>query len=684
MSRSGQTWGCHGTFRNPEGPRPDERFLATGIRRVGVLGAGTMGHGIAEAAALAGFEVTIYDVQQRFLDGGMEKIRWSVSKLREKGALTQSRSEEVLRNIRTTLDMHDLADADLVIEAVPEELPLKAAVFRELERHNLRAIMASNTSTIPITEISRATSRPAKFVGMHFFNPPVLMPLVEVVRGDMTDQGTVDDAVAFAGALGKRVVLCNRDVPGFVVNRVLGPLLNEAAWCVARGQVTVEQADSAAVFKVGLPMGLFELADYTGIDIVYRAGEAVRGREPSAIPVAPLFKEKFEQGKFGAKSGEGFYTYRSPGSRPSRSREAGQGVDPLLFFSVAVNAAAWLLRNEVCSREDLDLSVKLGLGFPDGLLRMADRWGIDRIVEVLKEKERLYGSQYAPDPLLVQMVREGAAGASAGRGFYEYATAERKFEEVSLRKVGSVAWISLNRPHRLNTVTPRMTDELEAATRDVASDRTTRVVVITGEGDRAFSAGADLTSFGFVSQAKAFDASRRMYEVFTLFETMPKPVVAAINGFAFGGGCELALACDFRLASETSQIGLTETSLGIVPGAGGTQRLPRLVGLARAREMIYFGSKLTAKEALSAGLVDRVFPKAEFRAGVEEFANRLAKRAPLSLRVAKEALNLATRSPPDREQYLEAEGFAALLSTQDASEGIASFLSKTEPEFKGE
>ena len=209
-------------------------------------------------------------------------------------------------------------------------------------------------------------------------------------------------------------------------------------------------------------------------------------------------------------------------------------------------------------------------------------------------------------------------------------------------------------------------------------------MILAGEGEKAFSAGADLTSFGFSSPVKAFDASRRMYEVFTLFETMPKPVIAAINGFAFGGGCELALACDFRLASESSQIGLTETSLGIIPGAGGTQRLLKLVGLAKAREMIYLGSRLSAGEALKAGLVDRVFANADFRSGVEEFANRLAKRAPLSLRFSKQALNVATQSPPNQGQYFEAGAFAMLLSTQDASEGITSFLSKKEPDFKGE
>jgi enoyl-CoA hydratase / 3-hydroxyacyl-CoA dehydrogenase len=642
-----------------------------------------MGHGIAEVAALAGFDVTLYDVQQPLLDAGMEKIRWSISKLAEKGAITKEKSAEALGRIRPTLDLKTLAGADLVIEAVPEELTTKKALFSKLDKVNEKGIFASNTSTIPITEIAASTRKPERFVGLHFFNPPVMMPLVEVTKGSRTSQQTLDAAVAFARQLGKQVVICNKDVPGFIVNRILGPLLNEAAWMVTRDEATVAEIDSAAVYKVGLPMGLFELADYTGIDVIYKAAEAVNSREPNSILGSPLFKEKFEQGKLGKKTGEGFYVYAGS-SRPTISKEAGERVDPLSFFSVAVNAAAWLLRNQVCSKEDLDLSVKLGLGFPEGILQMADRWGIDRVVLFLKGKEDMYGRDYAPDTLLEEMVKKGELGASSGRGFYEHSSSEKKLEEVILKKTPPIAWVVLNRPQRLNTITPKMTEELEAVAREVAADESVRVLVLIGEGGKAFSAGADVTSFGFGAPSKAFDASRRMFEVFSTFERLPKPVIAAINGYAFGGGCELALACDFRLASKSSQIGLTETNLGIIPGAGGTQRLIKLVGMAKAREMIYFGTRLPADDALRAGLVDRVYANEEFQQRVDEFARSLAKRAPLSLKFAKQALNLATQVPTDLGQYFEASSFALLLSTQDANEGITSFLSKKEPEFKGE
>jgi len=208
-----------------------------------------MGHGIAEVAALAGFDVTLYDVQQQFLDAGMEKIRWSVSKLAEKGAITKEKGAEALDRVRPTLDLKMLAGADLVIEAVPEELSTKKALFSKLDKVNEKGILASNTSTIPITEIAASTRRPERFVGLHFFNPPVMMPLVEVIKGTGTSQETADAAVAFARHLGKQVVICNKDVPGFIVNRILGPLLNEAAWMVTRDEATVAEIDSAAVYK---------------------------------------------------------------------------------------------------------------------------------------------------------------------------------------------------------------------------------------------------------------------------------------------------------------------------------------------------------------------------------------------------------------------------------------------------
>ncbi len=660
---------------------------AEDVKVVAVLGAGVMGHGIAEVAALAGCSVNVYDVKEEFVRAGLEKIRWSLSKFADKKTITSEKADESFARIRGTVSLEEaVRTADLVIEAAPEEISLKRELFSKVDKlAPPEALFASNTSTLPISEIASAVNRKSAFIGMHFFNPPPLMPLLEVIKGDKSSDESLSAATALGRRFGKEVVVCSKDVPGFIVNRILGPLLNEAAWAVARGQATLEEVDSMAVYKVGLPMGLFELADYSGIDTIYKAGLAVASRDPSNVLVAPAFKEKFDEKKLGRKSGEGFYRYSGQSwERPPISKDSGQKLDPLLVFAPAVNAAAWLLRNEVCTAQDLDKSVKLGLGFPEGILQMADRWGIDRVVDALRAKEDASGEFYKPDPMLAEMAGKGVLGTKTGKGFYDYSTSEVKMEEIEVKRAPPLAWILLNRPHRLNTITQKLVEELVSALRSLEADGSVRVIIIRGEGEKAFSAGADLTSFDVSSPSKVFDFARGWFEAFSVVERLNKPVIAAINGIAFGGGCELALACDFRLASEDAQIGLTETRVGLIPGAGGTQRLARIVGLPKAKEMVLFAQRLSADEALRSGLVNRVFKKPDFESGVTDFASKLAKQPPLSLKFAKQALNISTQVPTDLGQLFEAAGFGLLLSTQDANEGISAMLEKREPEFKGE
>jgi len=260
----------------------------------------------------------------------------------------------------------------------------------------------------------------------------------------------------------------------------------------------------------------------------------------------------------------------------------------------------------------------------------------------------------------------------------------KKYDSIIVKKDGAIAWLTLNRPHRLNTLTVEMMDEMHAALNDFEADRTTRCIVITGAGDKAFSAGADVTAFTGVTPSKAAEVAAKGHALFTRFERIGKPVIASINGYALGGGLEMALACDFRIASENVEFGQPETNLGLIPGWGGTQRLVRIVGLAKAKEMIMLAERVSAEEAVKIGLITKVVPRTKLKEETTALANKLAEGPPVALRLAKETLNLGTQAPLDVGLKLEANAFGVVLSTKDVMEGISAFMSKRKPEFKGE
>ncbi|MEM1945388.1 MAG: 3-hydroxyacyl-CoA dehydrogenase/enoyl-CoA hydratase family protein [Candidatus Caldarchaeum sp.] len=657
--------------------------------KVVVVGAGVMGHGIAEVAALAGFDVVMVDVAEELLAKGLEKIRWSLDKFVEKKRITAEEAKAALNRIKTTLNLEEAAlDADLVIEAVPEKISLKKEIFSKLSKTApSRAILATNTSTLPITEIASATDCPDRVVGMHFFNPPPLMPLLEVIKGEKTREQTVEKAVEIGKKMGKTVVVCRKDVPGFIVNRILTPLLNLSCWMVAREGIKPVEIDSAVKYRAGFPMGLFELCDYSGIDVIHLASQSIKEREPNAPEPCPLFKELYEKGHYGQKSGKGFYEYRGGVyERPEIPREAGEKVDLVTIIAPAVNAAAWIVRNDVASVEDVETAVKLGLGWPKGVLEMADELGLDNIADALRKTAEKYGVFYEPDPLITQLVSEGKLGKKTGEGFHKYAASEKTaYSEILFERSPPITWITLNRPHRLNTITPKMIEELTDALLKAWHDNETRVVVLKGAGGRAFSAGADITAFTEIkTKADAERFLRDFQEVTNIIEAMPKPVVAGIDGYALGGGCELIQACDFRIASTRSELGQPEVNLGLIPGAGGTQRLPRLVGIAKALEIEMLGDRIKAEEAWRIGLVNKVVPPERFEEELRSFAERLASQAPLALKAIKQAVLLAREAPLSRGLAVERSFFADLLFTKDFMEGISAFFAKRKPEFKGE
>ncbi|WP_338603268.1 3-hydroxyacyl-CoA dehydrogenase/enoyl-CoA hydratase family protein [Sulfolobus tengchongensis] len=658
------------------------------IKKILVVGAGTMGHGIAEVAAIAGYKVYLSDVSQDILNNALDRIKWSLTKLQERGQVKES-IDAIMSRITTVVGLDKtVSDADFSIEASPERMDIKRQVFSKLdELLPPHAILATNTSSLPITKIAEATKRPDKVVGMHFFNPPALMQLVEVMKGEKTSDETAKVTYELAKKFGKQPIMINKDIPGYIVNRILGQINIAACVIVEKKVADYREVDAVARYKLGFPMGVFELMDYTGIDVGYYVSKS---REELGIrddvPICSLIEEKFKKNELGVKTGKGFYTYPAPGKyvKPELPKELADKLNPVLLLAGAVNEASRLLREGVASRDDIDLGVRLGLGFPKGIFQYADELGVDNVVKALDELKALSGYKiFTADPLLTQMVSENKLGIKTGTGFYQYGKVEeKKLNTIILRIEPPLAWIILNRPERLNALNPELVSELDKTLDELEPRNDVRVVIITGSG-RAFSAGADITSFISLRPIDVIRL-RTLRNVVNKIALYTKPVIAAINGFALGGGLEIAMACDIRIASEVAQLGQPEINIGIIPGAGGTQRLPKLVGKGKAKLMIYTGDMVSAEDAYKMGLVDLVVPANRFEEEVRRVALKIAEKSPISLLAAKLAIELGYESNIWTGQTLESTLFGLLFTTKDVEEGVRAFIEKRKPQFKGE
>jgi len=283
------------------------------IKKVAVLGAGLMGHGIAQVSAQIGkYEVNLRDIKQEFVGSGIEMIKGSLQKFVSKGTLSEKEKQETLNRIHPMIDLKKaVADADLIIEAIPENVDLKKSVWAEVDKYAKKgAVFASNTSSISITETASATQRPEKFCGMHFFNPPQLMNLVEIVRGAKTSDETVKVVAEAAKKMGKETVICKKDAPGFIVNRVLVPALNEAIFLVHEGIADPEDIDKAIKLGLNWPMGPLTLLDYVGLDTTLAISEVfMREFEDSKYRACPLLRQMVRAGLLGRKTRKGFYDW---------------------------------------------------------------------------------------------------------------------------------------------------------------------------------------------------------------------------------------------------------------------------------------------------------------------------------------------------------------------------------------
>jgi len=664
------------------------------VSKAAVVGGGTMGGEIAQAIAAADIPVVVKDVDQKFVDAALEKARavteGQLARLVKKEKLSQEQADarlaEVMGLVTGTTTYEEFGDVDFVVEAVPERMEIKQAVFRELDAATPgHAILASNTSSLSIAEMGEHCAlRPDKVVGFHFFYPASVMPLVEVIAGEDTSEETVTVAYNFAQAIKKQPIVCG-EVPGFVVNRILMATIGEIWHAQEEQGLSLKAIDEAIAGAQLAPMGPFFLTDLLGLDTVLHVAEHLADSYGEAFYVHEGLRQLVADGKLGAKSGgEGFFKDGEQNVPGEGEPDAEEMV--AMFTCRALIEACLLVEEGVCSVRDIDVGMMAGAGLDPrrGLLPpfwKADVEGLDAVLERMENLQERYGDRFAPPVLLRRLVAQGRHGMKSGQGFYPYPQPDEgeQAETVKLETRGevAVAWLA-NAP--MNAVSPDVIRDLKTVWEKVKATDGIGAMVIASSVPVVFSAGADIKAFTQMDESGGEELIHTAHALLRDFGQARVATIAAVNALAFGGGCELAMACDVRIAAEAAVFGQPEVKLGIIPGFGGTQRLPRLVGPNKALEMNLAGDAILAGDALDSGLANRVVPDHELFETALMWGRKLAGQAP----VAVEQIKLVSHAG-DLDEGIEAEkrGFATAFGSEDAKEGIAAFLGKRTPRWSG-
>jgi len=624
------------------------------INKILIIGAGTMGAGIAQCAAQNGYQVTMMDMKDEYVQSGMEKINKTLQKGIEKGKVTEEKAEKVRSLIKTTTDYTEAAkDADLVVEVVFEEIKIKEEIFKNLDTLcKPEAILTSNTSSLSISDLAAFTNRPDKFAGLHFFNPAAINKLIEVVAGKQTSKEVMDTLLDLSIRLGK-IPLNVKDAPGFAVNRYFVPFLNEACKIYEEGIANIATIDQASMdgFKIG--MGPFKLMNFTGIPIAFHAETSLYNALGDAYKPAEGLRKQFESGEQWQLEGE------------IQTDKLDEVKKRMLGSTWGI--ASELVNDGVASPEDVDRGAMVGLRWAAGPFAMMNQIGTKETLQILEnysqttngvwkvpENIRTLGEQNTPWPIrFVKMIKENWIG-----------------------------YIYMNRPEAMNALNSKVLKDLEAAIDELARDEEIRALILTGSGN-SFVAGADIKEMMAQSLDQSREYTRYGQEVFSKIQQLDKPVIAAVNGFALGGGCELALACDIIIASEKAKFGLPEVGLGIHPGFGGTQRLPRLIGKARAKELIFTGNHYSAQDAYNMGLVNKVVNAGDLLSEAKNMAKTIAYKGPVAIKLAKNAINRGMETTLDDGLNIELDNIAKAFQTEDKVEGMDAFVKRRKPDFKG-
>ena len=512
------------------------------IKKIGVVGAGNMGSGIVQKIAQEGIPVVMVDLKDEFVQRGLGTIRRLLQEGVERKIFKPEQVDQILSRITGTTDFKAVADADIVIEAVFEDKQVKTDLFKKLDQIcSPQTILATNTSSFYVRDFADKTSRPDRFVGLHYFYHPAKNRLLEVIPHSGTSPETVEKSLLAAKLHGKTSILV-KDAPGFAVNRFFVPFLNEAARMLEEGLADIPTIEAAAkqAFKIG--MGPFELMNVTGIPIAVHAATTLGNELGPFYAPAPILKAQMEK--------------KANWILEGKVDEAKLSALVDRFQGVCLGVAAALVDEGVASIEDTDRGAKIGLRWILGPFEIMNKIGIGKTYEVVQAIGRTYPDFKMPAILEKQH--------RLGKPF--------EFNFVDLEVKNGIAYVTLNRPEAMNALNETVVAQLERRFAEAEADAGVKAIVFQGAG-KAFVAGADIRYFvekikaGRIPDIVAF--TRKGHELLLRIEESRKLTIALLDGLSLGGGSELALACQAIVATPAGSMAFPETGIGILPGARG-------------------------------------------------------------------------------------------------------------------
>lgn len=672
-----------------------------------------MGSGIAQKSAQELYDVQMVDREAQWVERGQKIIADFLAEAIERRIFRPAEVDAIKSRVRSVVGTENVdPTTDLVIEAVFEDFDVKTAVFATLDEVcDEHTILASNTSSLSVNELAEATRRPDRFVGLHFFFHPAKNRLIEIIPAESTSAATLSAVEQYCKTMGKVVIVC-KDRPGFVVNRFFVPWLNEACLLLDEGVGTMAQIDAVArdAFRIGL--GPFALMNLTGPTIAlhatdYLAEQLDTVRYTGAASLRELVSSG-EMWQIGDETESG-----EEASRVIRERLLGQ------VFAVS----AQIVEEDICSKEDVDRGAKVGLRWASGPFELANRLGVGEAVRMAEAYSDLAGFE----------LPEWFANLSA----------PMQFSLVDVVVEDGVATVRLNRPEAMNALNETLVAQLGAALDELNAREDVSTIILEGAG-KAFVAGADVKFFVDKIRADAisdiYDFTAFGHEVLGKLENSDKITIALTTGLALGGGLELALACDYRIGTRRTQFRFPETSIGIYPGLGGTQRTPRICGIEAARFAILAGNFLDADSAAALGLLTHLVEVSDVASTVDElvesgkptdkypaaptdsthptaafalafYSNEnmatlaagecpegfdaadkmvsrqlksLSRTAPIALALASELLDGAVETGADLDAglALELAGLTELFGTADALEGLSALIESRRPTYQ--